>query len=188
MCRKVQALFRGYQTRAHWERTYLRIKRVNEIYQKGIEKAAKMRVLQLKKLFRARFRLWLSNAKELRKLKLISCIKIQTCFRRYRATCLRLHLTQRCRQANRKYIIACELHHSFYLVQLLRSWNAIWFQTRNTRCVNMIKLFLNISSWQVKLKKAGVKLHKFLQIRRKYSNRRVFQQYVIHFSIIFTAL
>ena len=180
----MQALFRGYQTRAHWERTYHRIKRANEIYQKCLEKAAKMRFFQLKKLFRGRFKRWSQYAKELRQLKEISCLKIQVNYRGYRARSLRQSLRKRCVQANRKYLIACELHHSFSLVQLLRTWNVIWFDTRNRRCANLIIVFLNTSSWQVKLKRAGVKLHKLLMIKKKYANRRSFQRLARHISFI----
>jgi hypothetical protein len=175
-CRKVQALFRGYQTRTHWDRTYLRIKEANEIYQKCLEKAAKMRFFLLKKLFRQQFKTWSHHAKALRALKQSCCLRIQVNYRGYRARSLYHSLHKRCVQANRKYLIACELHHSFTLVQLLRTWNGIWFNTRNKRCAHLLIVFLSTSSWQVKLKRAGVKLHKLLMIKRKYSNRRSFQR------------
>ena len=136
-----------------------------------------MRFFLLKKLFRARFKRWSRYAKDLRQLKESCCLRIQVTYRGYRARSLRQSLHKRCVQANRKYLIACELHHSFTLVQLLRTWNGIWLNTRNHRCAHLIIVFLNISSWQVKLKRAGVKLHKLLMIKKKYGNRRSFQRF-----------
>ena len=113
--KKIQCLFRGYFTRTHWDKTYLLIKTENEKYKLKIINANKMRRHILTKVFRQRFKLWRKHASELKVLRRMSCLKIQTSFRRYSAIKSKKQKIYKIRQTNKKYLIMCEYHHSFLL-------------------------------------------------------------------------
>ncbi len=171
----MQALFRGYQTRSHWDRTWVLVKTKKELYQKRLEKAQKMRRATLQRQFRRQLRTWRKNAIESNQLRFHSARTLQMAYRSYCARAILFQRKYRTHQANRKYLIACELHHSFYNIQILKEWHKIWKVTRNNRCIDLLKVFLKTTKWSVKMKRMGVKLTALLNIRNKYCYQKIFK-------------
>lgn len=133
-----------------------------------------MRKHTLTKLFRQRFKLWRKNASELKLVKHLSIIKIQAIFRRYVAIKSKLEKIRKIRQTNKKYLIMCEYHHSFLLLQVLKNWNIIFEKTKYNRSINLIKLFIKTTHWKKQINNMKYKLMNLLKIKKKYTYKKLF--------------
>jgi len=164
----IQAAVRGFLTRYNWEATYDRVQWRREEYNKRLVRAQKMRTANLQRLMRHRVRRWRYNAVDHKALRASSALRLQMAWRCYYARKRRWTTYYRHRAANQKYLMACEIHHSMHLMQILKAWNRIWLQTSRDRCADLIVEFVKTSRCSAVLRWATKKLMALLKIRRKY--------------------
>lgn len=174
--RMIQAAFRGYFTRAHWEALYNKMKVIKAEYYRRIERAHKLRKAALQRHFRYRVRTWKENAAFMKRLRFYSAQAIQMKWRCLQAKRLVKAIIKKRVAANRKYLMACEIHHNMSLMQILGEWNKIFFQVRNDNRATLIATFLKKNKTQAKLKWAANKLTKLLNIRRKFNTPKLFKR------------
>jgi hypothetical protein len=174
--RRIQAAYRGYYTRSHWEALYDKMKAIKAEYFRRIERAHKLRKAALNRHFRYRLRTWRENASFMKRLRFYSAQAIQMKWRCMHAKRIVKAIIKRRVAANRKYLMACEIHHNMTLMQILGEWNRIFFQVRNDNRSTLIATFLKKNKTQAKLKWAAKKLITLLNIRRKHTSPIYFKK------------
>jgi hypothetical protein len=172
----IQAAYRGYYTRANWEVLYDKMKVIKAEYYRRIDRAHKLRKAALNRHFRYRIRTWRENASFLKRLKFYSAQAIQMKWKCFQAKRVVKAIIKRRVAANRKYLMACEIHHNMQLMQILGEWNRIFIQERNDTRSTLITTFLKKNRTQAKLKWAAMKLTKLLNIRRKFNSPKYFKK------------
>ena len=174
MARCIQSRFRGFFTRKHWEVMYNRMKTIKAAYHRRIERAQKLRRAALQRHLRYRVHTWRDNASYAKRLRFFSAQAVQMLWRCYWARRRRAEIVRRRVAANRKYLVACEVHYSMQLMQHLGEWHKIFIKVRNDTRADLLKMFLRKKKSKAVLVWAAKKLGALLIIRKKFHNKITF--------------
>ena len=174
--RKIQAAFRGYFTREHWEHVYETTQVARAEFFVTVDKGKQLREVNLVKNFRRRLYQWRDNVVDLKIYKQSCAISIQTVWRSSNAQRKRRITIRRMKIANNKYFLMCELHHNLYRLEMFNAWKNLMRITRCNRCATILAKFITTSERRKKFYWAGRKLRRLLGIRKKHHYKVVMRK------------
>jgi hypothetical protein len=129
---------------------------------------------QMFKIKRKNYLQWKMNAKELKRLKQSSALKIQYNLRGHWVREFYKRELARVEATNFRYYIACQNSYNHTRLRLLLGWRKHFHFTRNTRCADCLIDTIRSNGFALVMAEAMEKITLVIKVRRKHSNMRVF--------------
>ena len=183
-CSRIQGAMRGYLLRnIHWAQIYYTAKEKKDQWQAKVDVAStahkKIRLM----LHLDRFMRWRRYSSELHELRRHSGTLIQTCWRRVYGGIVARRKRARALRANSMFLVMSMNHYMFTRMRAIRQWENIYRKSIMDKSADCISRTLLANGFSVIFREACDKIMAGIKVKRKYSNKKIFQEWRVRFLV-----